>query len=35
MGGTPPLGYDIPTDRTTRALVVNPVDQRRVFGFLA
>jgi hypothetical protein len=23
MGGTPPLGYDIPTDATSRALVVN------------
>jgi DNA invertase Pin-like site-specific DNA recombinase len=24
MGGKPPLGYDPPTDPTTRALVINP-----------
>lgn len=26
MGGRPPLGYDPPTDPTTRALVVNPAE---------
>ena len=26
MGGIPPLGYDIPDDRTTRALNVNPAE---------
>jgi site-specific DNA recombinase len=26
MGGMPPLGYDIPTDQTSRALVVNPAE---------
>jgi DNA invertase Pin-like site-specific DNA recombinase len=26
MGGVPPLGYDIPTDRSCRALVVNPIE---------
>jgi site-specific DNA recombinase len=26
MGGMPPLGYDIPTDQTSRALTVNPAE---------
>lgn len=26
MGGSLPLGYDVPTDLTTRALVINPVE---------
>jgi site-specific DNA recombinase len=26
MGGMPPLGYDVPIDRTSRALTVNPVE---------
>ncbi len=30
MGGVPPLGYDIPTDPTTRALVIHPADAERV-----
>jgi site-specific DNA recombinase len=30
MGGMPPLGYDIPTDRTSRALVVNPAEAEAV-----
>ena len=30
MGGVPPLGYDLPTDQTTRALVINPADADRV-----
>lgn len=30
MGGVPPLGYDLPTDPTTRALVVNLADAERV-----
>ncbi|WP_298163283.1 recombinase family protein [Brevundimonas sp.] len=30
MGGVPPMGYDIPTDPVTRALVVNPVETERV-----
>ena len=35
MGGTLPLGYDAPTDLTTRALVVNPAEAetvRLIFG---
>jgi DNA invertase Pin-like site-specific DNA recombinase len=34
MGGVLPLGYDLPTDATTRALVVNPIEAevvRRIF----
>jgi DNA invertase Pin-like site-specific DNA recombinase len=34
MGGTLPLGYDVPTDPLTRALVVNPAEAeivRRIF----
>ncbi len=30
MGGLPPLGYDLPTDPTTRALVVNPAEAETV-----
>ncbi|VTO17904.1 Recombinase [Brevundimonas vancanneytii] len=30
MGGVPPLGYDIPTDPTTRALVIHQADAERV-----
>lgn len=30
MGGNLPLGYDAPTDPTTRALVVNPAEARTV-----
>ena len=30
MGGTLPLGYDTPTDLTTRALVVNPTEAETV-----
>ena len=30
MGGVPPLGYDLPTDQTTRALIINPDDAERV-----
>jgi DNA invertase Pin-like site-specific DNA recombinase len=30
MGGTLPLGYDAPTDLTTRALVINPAEAERV-----
>ncbi|MDB5446188.1 MAG: hypothetical protein JWQ97_1505 [Phenylobacterium sp.] len=30
MGGMPPLGYDIPTDRTSRALAVNPAEAELV-----
>ena len=30
MGGTPPLGYDIPQDQTSRALVVNPAEAEQV-----
>jgi DNA invertase Pin-like site-specific DNA recombinase len=30
MGGIPPLGYDLPTDQTTRALVVEPSGAERV-----
>lgn len=30
MGGVPPLGYSLPTDQTTRALVVSPEDAERV-----
>ncbi len=30
MGGTPPLGYDPPTDQTTRALVVNQAEAEQV-----
>jgi DNA invertase Pin-like site-specific DNA recombinase len=30
MGGALPLGYDLPTDRATRALVVNPVEAEQV-----
>ena len=30
MGGVPPLGYDLPTDQTTRALVVEPSGAERV-----
>jgi len=35
MGGVPPLGYDLPTDKTTRKLVINPAEAeqvRRIFG---
>jgi len=30
MGGVPPLGYDLPTDPTTRALVVNCAEDEQV-----
>jgi len=30
MGGVPPLGYDLPTDLMTRALVVNPAEAETV-----
>ena len=30
MGGCPPLGYDLPTDLATRALVVNPAEAETV-----
>lgn len=30
MGGVPPLGYDLPTDQTSRALVVHAADAERV-----
>ena len=30
MGGVPPLGYDIPKDRTSRALTVNPAEAEQV-----
>ncbi len=30
MGGCPPLGYDIPVDRTSRALAVNPAEAEGV-----
>src|SRR5204862_7357341 len=30
MGGVPPLGYDIPRDRTSRALSVNAVEAKLV-----
>jgi len=30
MGGVPPLGYDVPTDRTSRALAVNPAEAEQV-----
>ena len=30
MGGLPPLGYDVPEDRTTRALKVNPAEAELV-----
>ena len=30
MGGVPPLGYDLPNDPTTRALVVNAVEAEQV-----
>lgn len=32
MGGTPPLGYGLPTDQATRALVVIPDEAERVRG---
>lgn len=30
MGGMPPLGYDIPKDPTSRALVINPIEAEQV-----
>ena len=30
MGGIPPIGYDVPTDAVSRALVVNPVEAEEV-----
>lgn len=35
MGGVPPVGYDLPTDQTTRALTVNAEDAERVKAIFA
>lgn len=34
MGGVTPLGYSLPTDQTTRALIVSPDDAERVRAIL-